>query len=105
MSWISLDDEVAALHHLLMDRTAHGLFNLTAPAPVTNADFVQTLGSVLCRPAILPVPGFALTALFGEMAQATILDGQRVMPTRLQSAGFRFTHTTLEDALRFELGR
>ena len=105
MSWISLDDEVGALHHLLMDQGARGIFNLTGPAPVMNAEFGHALGDVLHRPAILPVPGFALKALFGEMAQSTILDGQRVLPTRLQSAGFRFQHPTLDSALRFELGR
>ena len=105
MSWISLDDEVGALHWLLMNPTARGIFNLTAPAPVVNSEFVQTLGSVLNRPAMLPVPGFALTALFGEMAQATILEGQRALPVRLQSTGFDFLQPTLDAALRFELGR
>ncbi|MDZ7630654.1 MAG: TIGR01777 family oxidoreductase [Gemmatimonadaceae bacterium] len=105
MSWISLDDEVAALHYLLMNEAASGVFNLTGPAPVTNAEFVQTLGSVLCRPAILPVPAVALTTLFGEMARSTILEGQRVLPVRLQGTGFAFQHATLDAALRFELGR
>lgn len=105
MSWISLDDEVGALHYLLMDQNARGIFNLTGPAPVTNAEFGRALGDVLHRPAVLPVPGFALKALFGEMAQSTILDGQRVLPTRLQGSGFRFQHSSLESALRFELGR
>ncbi len=105
MSWISLDDQVGAIHHLLMNPTASGVYNLTAPAPVPNSEFVSTLGSVLNRPAVLPVPAFALRALFGEMAQATILDGQRVLPVRLQLAGFEFQHPLLESALRFELGR
>ena len=105
MSWISLDDEVAALYFLLMNEACSGPYNLTAPTPVTNAEFGQTLGSVLNRPAFLPVPGFALTALFGEMAGATILGGQRVLPARLQQAGFRFRHPDLAGALRFELGR
>ncbi|MBC7840763.1 MAG: TIGR01777 family protein [Gemmatimonadaceae bacterium] len=105
MSWISLDDEVGALHHLLMNRACAGVFNLTAPAPVTNAEFTRTLGKVLNRPAVIPVPAFVLTALFGEMAQGTILGGQRVLPVRLQGAGFRFRHVRLADALRFELGR
>ena len=105
MSWISLDDEIGALHHLLLDQGARGIFNLTGPAPVMNTEFGHALGDVLHRPAVLPVPGFALKALFGDMAQSTILDGQRVLPTRLQDAGFRFQHPTLESALRFELGR
>ena len=105
MSWISLDDEVAALHFLLMNPACTGPFNLTAPNPVANASFGRMLGKVLNRPAFLPVPAFALTALFGEMAGATILGGQRVLPTRLQQAGFQFRHPELEGALRFELGR
>ncbi len=105
MSWISLDDEVGALYHLLMSPDASGVYNLCAPAPVPNSEFVATLGSVLSRPAILPVPAFALRTLFGEMAQATILEGQRVLPNRLLGEAFRFQHPNLESALRFELGR
>ena len=105
MSWISLDDEVGALHFLLMNGKCRGIYNLTAPAPVTNADFARTLGRVLDRPAFVPLPGLALTALFGEMADQTILRGARVSPARLQQAGFRFQHPTLDSALRFELGR
>ena len=105
MSWISLDDEIGALHFLLMNRACHGAFNLTAPTPVENAEFGHTLGNVLHRPASIPVPAFALKALFGEMAQATILGGQRAMPRRLEEAGFQFQHPTLAEALRFESGR
>jgi uncharacterized protein len=105
MSWISLDDEVAALYFLLMNGDCRGVFNLTAPVPVVNADFSRALGHVLNRPGLLPVPAFALTALFGEMARATILGGQRVIPERLQRAGFRFRHEAVADALRFELGK
>jgi uncharacterized protein (TIGR01777 family) len=105
MSWISLEDEIAALYFLLMTDSCRGPYNLTAPAPVTNAEFGTTLGEVLHRPAILPVPAFALKALFGEMAEATILSGQRVVPNRLSAAGFRFQHPDLATALRAELGR
>lgn len=105
MSWISLEDEIAALYFLLMRSECSGPYNLTAPTPVTNAEFVRTLGAVLHRPAMLPVPAFALTALFGEMASATILGGQRVLPARLQGAGFRFQYPDLASALRAELGR
>lgn len=104
MSWISLDDEVSALHWLLMTSSARGVYNLTAPAPVTNAEFASEMGRVLHRPAVIPVPGFALTAVLGEMAQATVLEGQRVLPSRLEAEGFRFRHRTLCEALRFELG-
>lgn len=105
MSWIALDDVVGALHHLLLHDECAGPYNLVAPQPVTNAEFVATLGRVLRRPAIIPVPAFALTALFGEMADATILGGQRVLPVRLQGAGFAHELPRLEEALRFELGR
>jgi uncharacterized protein len=105
MSWISLDDQVSALHFLLMSASASGIFNFTAPNPVTNAEFASTLGRVLSRPALLPVPAFVLRAVFGEMAESTILSGQRVLPTRLSAAGFVFRHTTLDAALRFELGQ
>ena len=104
MSWISLDDEIGALYYLLMNRDCRGVYNLTAPAPVQNAEFGHALGRVLHRPAFFPVPGFALTALFGEMAQATILGGQRALPVRLEGAGFRFQHPSLREALRFQLG-
>ena len=104
MSWISLDDQIGALHYLLMNRSCRGAYNLTAPAPVSNAEFVHELGHVLGRPAFVPVPSFALRALFGELADGTILGGQRALPVRLQGAGFRFTRPTLADALRFELG-
>jgi uncharacterized protein len=105
MSWISLDDEVAALYWLLMHRDCRGVYNLTAPLPVTNATFSETLGRVLHRPAFVPIPALALRALFGEMAEETILAGQRVSAPRLDAAGFRFRHATLAEALRFELGR
>jgi NAD dependent epimerase/dehydratase family enzyme len=88
-----------------MHGESRGAYNLTGPAPATNADFARALGHVLRRPALLPLPSFALTALFGEMAQSTILDGQRVLPVRLEREGFTFQHASLESALRFELGR
>jgi NAD dependent epimerase/dehydratase family enzyme len=71
---------------------------------VTNEEFSQTLAHILGRPALLTVPGFALKAMFGEMADAMLLHGQRVVPRRLLESGFTFTHPTLEGALRFELG-
>ncbi len=104
MSWISLEDEIAALYFLLMTPECSGPYNLTAPTPVTNAEFGSTLGTVLKRPAVLPMPAFALKALFGEMAQHTILEGQRALPARLQAAGFTFQHPDLTAALHAELG-
>lgn len=103
MSWISLDDHVRAMQYALATAGLSGPANLVAPNPVTNAEFATTLGRVLARPALVPVPSFALELVYGEMARATILAGQRVLPKALLRAGFEFAHPTLEQALRFEL--
>lgn len=105
MSWISREDLVGAIHHAVQTPSLAGAVNATAPTPVTNAEFTRTLARVLHRPALAPVPAFALRALFGPMAEGTVLASQRVRPTALEAAGFRFLHPTLEAALRFELGR
>lgn len=101
MPWISLTDEVAAIAFLL-DHPLAGPVNLTGPAPVTNATFTKAIGSALHRPTVLPVPGFAARIALGEFA-GEVLGGQRAMPVALLDAGFRFTHDTIEDALRAEL--
>jgi uncharacterized protein (TIGR01777 family) len=103
MSWISLDDHLRAMEYAIASGELHGPANLVAPHPVTNAEFATTLGRVLARPAIVPVPSFALELVYGEMARATILAGQHVLPKALLRAGFEFAHPTLEQALRFEL--
>jgi hypothetical protein len=103
MSWISLHDLVRAIRFAIDDANLSGPANAVAANPVTNAEFTATLGRVLQRPAVLPVPVFALRALFGEMAFMTLLASQRVAPARLERAGFRFDHSSLEDALRHEL--
>ncbi len=105
MSWIAIDDVLGALLHLLAHGTIHGAVNVVAPAPVRNAEFAGTLGTVLHRPAILPVPAFALRLLFGEMADATLLASSRVAPTVLEAHGYRFRFPTLEGALSHVLGR
>ena len=105
MSWIALDDHVRAMEHAIATVGLHGPVNLVAPNPVTNAEFAATLGRVLGRPALVPVPSFALELLYGEMARTTILAGQRVLPKKLLRSGFHFAHPTLEEALRFELAR
>jgi NAD dependent epimerase/dehydratase family enzyme len=79
--------------------------NLVSPNPVTNAEFASTLGRVLARPAMVPVPRLALELLYGEMADAAILASQRVAPHALRTAGFAFELPTLEQALRAILGR
>jgi hypothetical protein len=105
MSWIDLDDMVAVLHHVLMDDTIHGPVNATAPHPVTNATFTSALGRVLGRPTLLPVPGLAVKAVFGELGEETLLRGQRVLPRKLQEGGFSFRYEGVEESLRFQLGR
>ena len=104
-SWISLDDEVAAIEWLLTADVA-GPVNLTGPEPVTNADFTKALGSVLGRPTIVPVPGFGPKLLLGgELAEALLFTSARVVPEVLETAGYPFRHRTVTDALRGVLGR
>jgi len=104
-SWISMTDEVNAIVHLL-DSTLVGPVNLTAPNPVTNAEFARVLGSVLSRPAIMPVPSFGPRLLLGgELADALLFTGQRVLPHKLVQDGFTFAHSTLDIALRALLRR
>ena len=100
MSWISLHDHLGAMEHALFTDTLAGPVNLVAPNPVTNSTFATTLGRVLKRPALLPLPGFALELVYGEMAHATLLAGQRALPKALMASGFEFQHPTLEQALR-----
>ena len=106
MPWIHLADVTGALAHLL-DRPAGTLapvYNVTAPNPATNADFTAALGRALRRPTILPTPGLAMRLAFGEMADALLLSGQRVVPTRLGAAGYEFRHPEIASALRDLLG-
>ena len=106
ISWISLEDEVAAIIHLLTTDKVEGPVNVTSPEPVTNTEFTATLARVLKRPAVLPVPTKALHALFGrEMTEEMLLGGQRVLPAALELSGFTFDHPALEGALRHTLGR
>ncbi len=99
--WISLTDEVAAIR-FVMDNDVPGPVNLTAPNPVTNTEFTKTLGSLLHRPTLFPVPGFAARIVLGEFA-GDVLTGQNAVPAALEAAGFRFTHPHLRAALESEL--
>jgi len=99
-SWISLEDQVAAIRFLLENEKQRGVFNLTAPEPVTMKGFCKTLGKVLKRPSLLFVPGFVLRLMLGEMADEMILSGQKVVPEKLVNAGFHFKYTKVEDALK-----
>jgi uncharacterized protein (TIGR01777 family) len=99
MSWIGLEDAVAAVLCALDTPTITGPVNLTAPNPVNNGEFTRALAQQLKRPAIFSVPRFAIRMAFGEMAQEALLASARVFPSKLHSAGFRFTHPTIVPAL------
>ena len=98
LSWIHIDDEVKAIRYLIENPGTSGVFNLTAPNPVTNAEMGKAIAKVMRRPYYLPVPGFAMRLLFGEVA-AVVLDGQRVIPTRLLASGFKFDYPRIDMAL------
>lgn len=104
-SWIALEDLIAAYRFAIARESVSGAINAAAPNPVTNREFARTLGAVLGRPAVLPVPPVALRFVFGREAADDMLSGFRLQPTRLQAAGFRFQFPDLEPALRHELGR
>ena len=104
-SWITLTDEVAAIRHLI-DHDVHGPVNLTAPRPVRERELAKTLGRVMHRPSLLPVPPFGPKLVVGaELAQALLFTSAEVMPTVLESEGFRFAHPDIETALRAVLDR
>ena len=106
LSWVSLDDEVGAIRHVLGDESVSGPVNLTAPNPVTNAEFTRALGRVLHRPTLLPTPTPALQLVLGrELVSEMLLGGQRVLPAVLQASGYSFVHPSLEEALADMVGR
>jgi uncharacterized protein (TIGR01777 family) len=105
MSWISLEDLVGIFHFLIHEKSFQGPVNATAPEPLTNRDLTRVLGKVLKRPTLFPLPAFMVKTIFGEMGEALLLEGQKVIPDKLKTAGFRFLHPDLESALRWELGR
>jgi uncharacterized protein (TIGR01777 family) len=99
MSWIHIDDTVELVVEALENPAYEGVYNATAPEPVTNASFTRALGEALGRPAFLPAPGFAIRLLIGEAA-GVLLGGQRVRPARAEALGFRFSYRTIEAALQ-----
>jgi len=104
-SWISLDDLTGVIGHALLDDSVRGPLNAVAPEPVTSAEFAHTLGRVLGRPAVLPVPAWALRVALGRgLADEALLASQRVRPETLIKCGYRFRHENLETALRHVLG-
>jgi uncharacterized protein len=105
MPWLSIDDAVGIIHHAIADRSLAGPLNAVAPEPVTNRELTGTLAHVLHRPAVASVPAPALRLALGELADAALLASARVLPSRLEAAGYRFRHPTLEAGLRHLLGR
>ncbi len=103
MSWIALEDIVNIYNMGIENENMHGALNAVSPNPVTNEEFTKTLGMVLGRPTILPLPGFAVNLLFGEMGDALLIDSTRVVPKRLEEAGFEFEFPHLKGALEYVL--
>ena len=104
MSWVSHDDVIFAIHHLMMSENSDGIYNIVAPNPVTSKQFAKNLGRVLRRPAIIPLPSIIVKMLFGEMGKELLLEGQNVKPNKLIEEGFEFTHNELKDCLTDFLG-
>jgi uncharacterized protein (TIGR01777 family) len=100
MSWIALDDVIGALRHVLANNALSGPVNAVAPRAVTNREFTKTLGRVLHRPTIFPMPAFAARLAFGEMGDELLLSSTRVRPSRLNETGYMFQYSELEAALR-----
>ena len=105
MSWISLDDLAASILHCIENESISGAVNAVAPEAVTNTVFTKTLGKVLKRPTMFPLPAFAAKLAFGEMAEALLLCSSRVVPGVLNESGFEFAHPELAGALRHQLGK
>jgi uncharacterized protein len=105
MPWVSLEDLIGLIHFALFTPSLRGPVNAVAPNPVRQEDFARTLGKVLSRPALLPLPAAAVRTLFGEMGDATLLASTRIRPEAAERQGFAFIHPTLEQALRFTLGK
>jgi hypothetical protein len=105
MPWVSLDDEVGAIGFLLENGTIDGPVNLVGPTPVTNAEFTAALAKALHRPAPFAVPAAVIRTLAGSMGEEMLLFGQRVVPAKLEAAGYRFRHRTLDEALAAALDR
>lgn len=99
-SWVALEDAVRAVSWAIADESVRGVFNITAPNPVTNAGFTRALGRALHRPTLFPIPSAVMKLVFGQMAEETLLAGQRVIPSLAINKGFRFVHNTVASALQ-----
>jgi hypothetical protein len=105
LSWIAIDDVVGAISHAILSDALRGPVNAVAPHPVTNQEFTKTLGRVLWRPTIFPLPAFAAHMVMGEMADELLLASTRVEPKRLLASGYEFRFPQLQGALRHVLGK
>jgi uncharacterized protein (TIGR01777 family) len=105
MSWISIDDLIYAVHHVIHEEALHGPVNLVTPQPVTNLQFTKTLGKVLHRPTFLPIPAGVIKGLYGKMGREILLASTRVAPQKMIDFGFKFRYPDLESALRHLLGK
>lgn len=103
ISWVAIDDSVAAMKLALNDESIRGPLNVVSPKPVTNERFTRALGEVLSRPTVMAMPAFAARLAFGEMADEMLLVSQKVIPKKLQAAGFQFAYADLETALQHYL--
>ncbi|NNF00729.1 MAG: TIGR01777 family protein [Pyrinomonadaceae bacterium] len=103
MSWVAIDDLVNMISFAIENDDLDGAFNATSPNPVRNQEFTDILGKVINRPTILPVPSFGIKLLFGEMGETLLLEGARILPKRLQEAGYEFRYPDLSGALEAEL--
>jgi uncharacterized protein len=99
MSWVSIEDVIGAIQHVLVDPRCSGPINVVAPGVVTNAEFTRTLGRVLRRPVIMPAPAWALRLAFGRMADEALLASTRAEPAVLTATGYRFRRPDLPEAL------
>ncbi len=104
-TWVSARDVAGAIQHVLNHESLSGPINTVAPNPVTNAEFTHILASVLKRPAIFPMPAFAVRLIFGEMGEELFLGSQRVEPARLLASGYQFQHPDLKNTLKEILER
>jgi NAD dependent epimerase/dehydratase family enzyme len=105
MSWIAIDDVIGAILHALTTEALRGPVNAVAPQSITNREFTKTLGRVLGRPTLFPMPAFAARLAFGEMADELLLTSERVEPAKLLASGYQFQFSDLEGALRHLLGK
>ena len=105
MSWVDIDDVIGAINHALTNASIDGPVNAVAPSPVTNKEFTKTLGKVLNRPTLIPIPSFGLRMLFGSMADELLIGGQKVLPAKLHASNYKFKYGDLESSLRHVLNK